>query len=57
MCRITFICAYTNDAFGNIPSALGFQNGSYDPDGCAFAAGTGEKPVTEHLGMLNALKS
>ncbi len=53
---MTFICAYTNHAFGYIPSALGFKNGGYEVDACSFAAGTGEKLVTEYLNMLNDLK-
>ena len=52
----TFICAYTNAAFGYIPSAIAFQNGGYEIDGCSFRAGLGEELVEEYLKMLRDLK-
>ncbi len=53
---MTFVLAYTNHAFGYIPSALGFKNGGYEVEACTFAAGTGEEMVTEYLDMLDELK-
>ena len=53
---MTFICAYTNDAYGYIPSALGYKNGGYEVDACAFAAGTGEALVEEYLKLLEKVK-
>lgn len=52
----TLIFGYTNNAFGYIPSAMGFQNGGYEVDACTFAAGTGETLVEEYLKLLNEVK-
>ena len=54
--EMTLICGYTNNAFGYIPSALGFQNGGYEVDACTFAAGTGETLAEEYLKLLNEVK-
>lgn len=54
--EITLICAYTNNAFGYIPSAIGFKNGGYEVDACTFAAGTGETLVEEYLKLLKQIQ-
>jgi len=54
--EMTLICCYTNNAFGYIPSAIGFQNGGYEVDACTFAAGTGETLVEEYLKLLEQIK-
>ena len=54
--EMTLICGYTNNAFGYIPSAVGFQNGGYEVDACTFAAGTAETLVEVYLRLLNEVK-
>lgn len=54
--EMTFVCGYTNNAFGYIPSATGFQNGGYEVDACTFAAGTGEILVEEYLRLLTEIR-
>ena len=52
----TFIIGYSWPAScGYIPSALGFQNGGYEPNNCIFVPGTGEELADQWLKMLNDL--
>ena len=53
----TFIVGYSWPATCSyIPSALGFQNGGYEPNNCAFVPGTGEDLVEKWLELLNSMK-
>ncbi|MBR7165504.1 MAG: hypothetical protein IKD18_04410 [Clostridia bacterium] len=53
---MTFMCAYTNGAFGYIPSAEAFPNRGYEVDTTRFAFGTGEQGVRVLTGLLGQLK-
>ena len=54
--RKTFIVGYSWPAYcGYIPSALGFQNGGYEADNCAYAPGTAEELVGHYLDLLEKL--
>lgn len=55
--EMTLVCCYTNNAFGYIPSEMGFKNGGYEVDACTFAAGTGEILVEEYLRLLNEIRN
>ena len=50
--KSTFICSLTNGSFGYVPSALGFENGSYETFNCAFRPGSGEEFANELVRML-----
>ena len=52
---MTFIATLSNGGLGYIPSQLGYTNGGYSTDITKYAAGTGEKLVTEYLTLLNSL--
>lgn len=54
--RKTFIVGYSWPAYcGYIPSALGFQNGGYEADNCAYAPGTGEELAAHYLQLLRRI--
>ena len=53
---MTFMCAYTNGAFGYIPSIDAFPNRGYEVDTTRYVAGTGEQGVRVLTGLLNQLK-
>lgn len=53
----TFIVGYSWPAnLGYIPSALGFENGGYEPNNCIFVPGTGELLADKWLELLNQMK-
>lgn len=53
----TFIIGYSWPAnLGYVPSALGFENGGYEPNNCIFVPGTGEELADQWLKMLNEMK-
>ncbi len=49
----TFVCTLAGGALGYVPSALGFENGSYETFNCAFRPGSGEEFANELVRMLN----
>ena len=49
----TFVCTLAGGALGYVPSALGFENGSYETFNCAFRPGSGEEFANELIRMLN----
>ena len=54
--RKTFIVGYSWPAYyGYIPSALGFQNGGYEADNCAYVPGTGEELAEHYLQLLKRI--
>lgn len=54
--RKTFIVGYSWPAYyGYIPSSLGFQNGGYEADNCAYIPGTAEELVDHYLQLLDRL--
>ena len=53
---MTFMCAYTNGAFGYIPAMEAFPNRGYEVDTTRYVAGTGEQGVQVLTGLLGQLK-
>ncbi len=52
---MTFLCAYTNGAFGYIPSIEAFPNRGYEVDTTRYVPGTGEQCVRVLTDLLDRL--
>jgi hypothetical protein len=53
----TFICTLAHAANGYVPTAIGYEHGSYETFNCRFVAGSGEKFADEMVRLLNACKA
>ncbi len=52
----TFVCTLAGGANGYVPSAQGYQNGSYETYNCRFEAGSGEEFAGELVRLLKVCK-
>ncbi len=50
--KSTFVCTLSLGANGYVPSAIGYEHGSYETFNCRFAAGSGEKFADELVRLL-----
>ncbi len=53
--EMTFVCAYSNGAWGYMASSAAFENGGYEVDSTRFVKGTGENVVSDLVGILKTL--
>jgi len=53
----TFLCTLAHAANGYVPSALGYEHGSYETFNCRFVAGSGELFAQEMIRLLNLCKN
>ncbi len=54
--KMTFVCAYSNGAYGYIPSEIAWPNGGYEVDTCKYVKGTGEMLANELVSLLGEIK-
>ena len=52
----TFVCTLAHAANGYVPTAIGYEHGSYETFNCRFVAGSGEDFANEMLRLLRACK-